>query len=293
MLKSMGRKSDDMGATVDGSGSAAYWGMSQGSKGTARTTKSGSSRSAQRTSSKNKKQIKRKLNYNYRELSGQILRARKVQTARAALIQARSKVTALQACATNDQYDKSEVSKALAHAKRMVNCARLKVDHMKEEESQETIKKRKAKNNNSDMQKDRQRQRLKQDAEEKERALERAKAQMREQERAYRELMRRKKRHRNEENEKVMEANVKYLTSKDGTAVQDSYIGNAAHVQLQLSIEAEYAAKELREAESDAGNENGGSAEAVDAGVYAPIESNVSLPDAAAAMTGGGMDIMI
>lgn len=283
-----------MGAMVDGRGSASFSSVAQGNKGAARIN-SRSSKSVSNSSSKKKNTRKKKLNYNYREISAQILRARKIQSATAALIQARSKVASLQACSTNDQYDKSEISKALAHAKRMVNCARMKVDHMKEEQSEETLKKRRAKNDHSKIQKSRHRRQLQQEAEEKERALERAEAQLREQERAYRELIRKKKKHRNEENEKVTEANVKYLAGKNGTAPQYSLANsaNSAHAILQLSMEAKYAAKELREGESETGYEEGAFSEAGDnAGAYTQMESGVAFTDAAA-LSGVEMDISI
>ena len=40
----------------------------------------------------------------------------------------------LQRCKASDQYHDSEVEIALAHAKRMVKCAQLKVSNLKQEE---------------------------------------------------------------------------------------------------------------------------------------------------------------
>ena len=57
---------------------------------------------------------KKKLNYNYKEVSNQLLRAKKPQA--------------------TGEYDSKEISAAVAHARRMVECAQLKVRHLKQEE---------------------------------------------------------------------------------------------------------------------------------------------------------------
>ena len=64
---------------------------------------------------------KKQLNYNHRDISGQLLRAKKPQSASAALTRAKSKVSMLQRAAASGQYDSREVADALAHARR--RCA--------------------------------------------------------------------------------------------------------------------------------------------------------------------------
>ena len=80
---------------------------------------------------------KKQLNYNHRDISGQLLRAKKPQSASAALTRAKSKVSMLQRAAASGQYDSKEVANALAHARRMVRCAQLKVRNLREEEREQ------------------------------------------------------------------------------------------------------------------------------------------------------------
>ena len=83
---------------------------------------------------KSKSSTKKKVNYNYREVSNQLLRAKKPQGAANALTKAKSRLATLQRCAATGEYDSKEISAAVAHAKRMVECAQLKVRHLKQEE---------------------------------------------------------------------------------------------------------------------------------------------------------------
>ncbi len=77
---------------------------------------------------------KKKLSYNAREISSQILRATRSVGAAQVLVRAKIKVAQLQRCAVTGDYDENAVRAALAHAKRMVSCARKKLNHMEEEE---------------------------------------------------------------------------------------------------------------------------------------------------------------
>ena len=77
---------------------------------------------------------KKKLNYNYKEVSNQLLRAKKPQGAANALTKAKSRLATLQRYAATGEYDSKEISAAVAHARRMVECAQLKVRHLKQEE---------------------------------------------------------------------------------------------------------------------------------------------------------------
>ena len=69
---------------------------------------------------------KKKLNYNYKEVSNQLLRAKKPQGAANALTKAKSRLATLQRYAATGEYDSKEISAAVAHARRMVECAQLK-----------------------------------------------------------------------------------------------------------------------------------------------------------------------
>lgn len=90
-------------------------------------------REAARRSKKSKKP-KKKLNYNPREISSQIVRAKKAQAASVVLVRAKGKVRSLQLALASGNYDMNEMRTAIAHANKMVNCARLKVRNLKEEE---------------------------------------------------------------------------------------------------------------------------------------------------------------
>lgn len=82
-------------------------------------------------------QIKKRLNYNMREISSQILRANKAQSASIVLVRAKFKVSSLKRCYGTGQYDVNEVRPALAHAQRMVRVANKKVQNLKEEEREQ------------------------------------------------------------------------------------------------------------------------------------------------------------
>lgn len=84
-----------------------------------------------------KSSTKKRLNYNYRDVSSQLMRAKKPQGAAAALSRAKSKVNTLKRMAATGNYDSREIANALAHAKRMVECAQSKVQNLKEEEREE------------------------------------------------------------------------------------------------------------------------------------------------------------
>lgn len=85
-----------------------------------------------RTKSAQKK--KKRLKYNSREISGQLVRATKAVGAGQVLIRAKGKVAQLQRCAATGDYDSKEMSAALNHANRMVKAAKMKVKHLKSEE---------------------------------------------------------------------------------------------------------------------------------------------------------------
>lgn len=77
---------------------------------------------------------KKKLNYNPREIANQLQRVTKSRNAATVLTRAKSKVAVLQSAKASGQYKDSDVRIALAHARRMVECTRLKMRNLKEEE---------------------------------------------------------------------------------------------------------------------------------------------------------------
>lgn len=147
---------------------------------------------------------KKRLNYNYREVSSQLLRAKKVQGAANALTRARQKLSSLLRSAASGDYDSRELANATAHARKMVECARLKLNHLKEEAAA---------------------QRLPKTCGEKER---------------WKELYRKRSRHRREEQAKINDADMKYLKRQ---MKNNGYNGAGmaqANVILNLSAEAAY-----------------------------------------------------
>ncbi len=155
--------------------------------------------------------IKKKFNYNMREISSQILRAKKAQSASIVLVRAKAKVSSVKRCLGTGQYNDNEVRPALAHAQRMVLVASKKLKNLKEEEreSRKLVKqkqarvlehKREAKSNII---------RKKQEKE-----MERQIEEMQEirQEKMRRQAMEQKRRmHRNNERGKIAEADMRYI----------------------------------------------------------------------------------
>lgn len=154
---------------------------------------------------------KKSLNYNHREVSGMLLRAKHMQSASAALTLAKSKLGSLKRSAATGQYDRTEVSRAVTHAQRMVQCAELKVRNMKQEDME---KRRKTKEHSASRQQRKserkQKIRRKKRQEEQKRAI-RQLAQVQSQKNELRELERKKRSNRREENSKVLEADMKYI----------------------------------------------------------------------------------
>lgn len=77
---------------------------------------------------------KKSLSYNPKEISSQILRARKTVGASQVLSRARAKLAMLKRAQATGEYDSAEIENAIAHAKRMVECADMKVNNLREED---------------------------------------------------------------------------------------------------------------------------------------------------------------
>lgn len=162
---------------------------------------------AKRTSSQNKK----KLNYNPRELSSAILRAKKSLSASKVTAMAQTKLISLSKCKGTGQYDDAEVNMAIAHAKRMVQCAKLKTQNLLQEERS---KKRYEEETKAEQRQ--QKNQAKARIARKERDLEQKynlehRQWIQKQKSQKRELIRRKKFHRSQEQSKLNEADMKYL----------------------------------------------------------------------------------
>lgn len=77
----------------------------------------------------------KRLQYNFKEISSQILRAKTSGSARLAVAKARSKIALLQRQQKNGEYDEKEVAMAILHARSMERVARKRLKHLEMEES--------------------------------------------------------------------------------------------------------------------------------------------------------------
>lgn len=111
------------------------YGTSTQSIGSLATAQKNAIRKAYKKSKKTTK--KKSVNYNAKEISRQLSHASRAAGVSQVLIRARGMVEYLQRCAMSGQYDESEVKAALAHAKRMVKCAKKKMRNMQNEEKLE------------------------------------------------------------------------------------------------------------------------------------------------------------
>ncbi len=95
-----------------------------------------------KTSDKDKPKIKKRLNYNYKEISNKILRAKNSLTAGQAMLCAKRKVIEIKRKIANNDGDSDELRVALTHATRMEMAARKKKHNIEQEEMAEAVRKR-------------------------------------------------------------------------------------------------------------------------------------------------------
>lgn len=94
--------------------------------------KSSSARPVQKTTNKKKKY--KKLNYNYREVSGRILRSKTSVSARQTVTHARTVVAMLRRRYGCGEYNDRDLEIAIIHAEKMVRIAKKKLKNLKMEE---------------------------------------------------------------------------------------------------------------------------------------------------------------
>lgn len=112
-----------------------------------------SMRKSRENISKNKTNTKKTLTYNYRKVSGAIMRAKTRIQAGNALTSAKSELSSLKRKAGSGQYKDEELQIAINHANKMIRTARRKMSHLKLEEMQkksdnDTVHSREQKNEN-------------------------------------------------------------------------------------------------------------------------------------------------
>lgn len=197
------------------------------------------SRVARKTTGGNKNR-KKQLNYNPREMSAAILRAKKSQSAGRVAVQAKNKLSNLMKCKGTGQYDEGELNIAIAHAKRMVQCAQMKTRNLRQEE-----RAKKQYENEAKTELRQEKNKVKSRAVRKEREQEQKNnidhmQRIQKQKRERRELIRKKKFHRSQERSKVNEADIEYLKQqmRDLREPYSTGAGAFTGATLDLSIEA-------------------------------------------------------
>lgn len=246
--------------------------------------------------------VKKRLNYNHREISGQLVRCKKAQGAANVLVRARSKLSVLKRCEATGQYDSREIANAMAHARRMVRCAQMKVRHLKEEEMEQ--KKYRRENSSDKQQIDNE---VKRRAANKERKL-KEKIQIETVQKVqaektkHQQIMQKRRVHRRQEQSKINEADMKYLKGEienrkyDGASANDGVIlslsAEAALLnEAQIRLQAEQEAELEVEAEMDSSGSLDSTGAAVTAG--AAPEGAASSETVAEAAVGGSVDISL
>lgn len=153
--------------------------------------------------SKKRDTIKKRLNYNPREISSQLILAKKAENATVILSRAKSKLSVLKRALVSGQYNEKEVRAAITHAKRMVECCRMKAKNLKDEEKTRQQNEREAEN-------------------------EIQQAAMKER------LQKTRRMHRNRENGKISEADMKYLDDKMRIAGSETPCVSNAGIMFEL-----------------------------------------------------------
>lgn len=237
------------------------------------------------------KRPKKRLNYNPREISSQLARAHKSRNAAVVLARAGIKLGVLQQAYASGQYNESEVRIAIAHAKRMVECARVKTSNLKEEE---ILKKRNDRDHNSGEQK--KRNEVKRRVRQKEQNL-KIKISLEEDQRILKEknrkqlLLQKRRMHRNDEQRRITEADMKYLEDQLKNNQSDKTVRYEG-VSLDLSAEAAKMA-ELQQLEQQIEQEIELEVEIEYAAMDAGGLSSAAVSDGGASMasmeTGGGV----
>lgn len=271
-----------MGMSVNSGISAASFGAAVQVK----EKKSWAERRKRGKSSKNERP-KKSVNYNPREISSQIVRASRSSTASVVLVRAKSRLSILQRQLASGQYKDSEVRSAIAHAGKMVNCSRLKLRNLKEEEWQQ------GRDDRAGDQGDRARRReAKRRVRKKELEL-KARISMEETQRALRErvrrqeLLRKRRMHRSEELGKLTKAEMEYLQDKCKESQGTERISYSGVVLELSSAQSELAALKMEEQmiERQIQSETGAAGAGTDGAPGVLAEAGIETADASSAGT--------
>lgn len=225
-----------MGTTIYGAGSNQSRSMMNGMLS---VKNSGNINSTMAGIRKTDQTVKKQLNYNHREISGQLMRAKKTQGAANVLSRAKRRLAVLQRQAGSGQYDSKEVANAIAHARRMVRCAQLKMRNLKQEEQE-----RRVHDQESGERERQQKNEVKRRVAQKEREI-KSKAMIEEMQEVSREkrkrseMIQKRRMHRNQERAKINEADMKYIKGQMESGRGESVSAACGQgAVLDLSMEA-------------------------------------------------------
>lgn len=87
------------------------------------------------TTTKSKKKKPKRLQYNFKQISSQILKTKTSAGARSVVTKAQTKIAELLRQRKSNNFDDRELEAAIIHAKKMERIARKRMKHLKEEES--------------------------------------------------------------------------------------------------------------------------------------------------------------
>ena len=179
---------------------------------------------------------KKSLNYNSREISSQLIRATKARSAGTVLTKAKSKLAMLQRCKGSGQYNDSEVEIAITHAKRMVKCAQLKFVNLKKEEVLKKSYEKETEHNKQHKKNEIKRRTAQKENEIRQKMAAQELQQTLKEKQMRRELAQKRRMHRNQEQSKIAEAEMKYL--QDQLNRNDGSSSSNAGVSLDISMAA-------------------------------------------------------
>lgn len=227
-----------MAAVINGAGSSQSQSAMNGMLTIKNTNRMQAGISAIRmTNRKSESKTKKQLNYNHREISGQLVRAKKSQNAATVVTRAKSRLAALQRQAGSGQYDSKEMANALAHARRMVRCAQLKVQNLREEEQEQRAHKRENRSEKQQNQNEVKRRVAQKERKVKSKLVTQEIQNAAKEKRTRRELAQKRRIHRNQEQNQITEADMKYLKGlKENNGGANNCFSQGA--VLDLSMEA-------------------------------------------------------
>lgn len=196
-------------------------GMSAGSMQGSISTNNTRKRTGPVRKSNQNKVIKKRVNYNPREIRSALLRASRAQSAGKVLTQAKGKLANLLRAKGTGQFNESELAAAIIHARRMVRCAQMKTQNLKQEEQMQKKNANEAKTEEQQRKNDLKLRMKRKEQNLKQKARNEKAQNVQKQKRQHQQLLQRRRIHRNMEHEKMEEADLEYKKNM-GNASRDN-----------------------------------------------------------------------